>query len=245
MIAASLGSWRPRSIALGRVAHQLVEKARHLARVARFRTGLSCGRRAPRARPSAGKRRVPRSGISRWDRASARSCRAQRRRARTRAAVLVREISLLQVLPPRGPYFHLAPFAPQHAVASKRNVLRSMPRYFLPYIFFSWMTSKSWQSFSSASASSSKGSFPYHETCRGISRCRAKRRPRPPSPLELRVQVAEILALTGAAGGHVLRIEVRSPAYGPRPPLNDHVLTATGGRRMKSFTFLPTATVKI
>ena len=84
------------------------------ARCARLPTGPSCGRRAPRARSSAGRRRAPRSGRSPSGRASARSCRARTGGAVARAPLHVasagreagrgagfRDTSLLQALPPR------------------------------------------------------------------------------------------------------------------------------------------------
>src|SRR5690606_4974493 len=53
-------------------------------------------------------------------------------------------------------------FTPRHSRRSTpsspmRNVLRTMPSTFLPYMFFSWITSNSLQTFSSASLSRSKG----------------------------------------------------------------------------------------
>ena len=64
----------------------------------------------------------------------------------------IRETSPLQELPPRGPgTFTLRHSRRRTPSASIRNVLRSMPMYFLPYRLFSLMTSNSLHTFSSSS----------------------------------------------------------------------------------------------
>ena len=91
-----------------------------------------------------------------------------------------------------------------------RNVLRSMPMYLRPYRVFSWITSKSVQSFSSGSLSRWKGraSFSRNFVMR-LQQSRDTPRTCGAGPLEPVGEVAEFLRLDGAAGSRVLRIEIQ------------------------------------
>ena len=84
-----------------------------------------------------------------------------------------------------------------------------MPRTCLPYMFFILTTPKIAHAFSSASESSSNGNdiFCLNFSCEAIE-SRDTPKIGPAGLHELRVQVAELQPLVGAAGGVVLGIEV-------------------------------------
>ena len=122
---------------------------------------------------------------------------------------------------------------PRHSRASlpspsMTNVLRSMPRTFLPYMFFILMTSNCAQSFSSASESSSNGNsiFALKLSC-DFSESRETPTTTAPSFAKLLVQVAEMRAFGRAAGRVVLRVEVQDDRM--RPCASDSLNVAAGG----------------
>ena len=92
---------------------------------------------------------------------------------------------------------------------SMTKVLRSMPRTFLPYMFFILMTPNWVHSFSSASESSAKGNsiFALKFSC-DFSESRETPATTAPSLGELRVQVAKLRAFGRAARRVVLRVEI-------------------------------------
>ncbi len=204
------------------------------ARCARLRTGPSCWRRAPRAPPSAGRCRAPRSGRSPSGRASARSCRARTggapsarrpfsvaRLAGGCAGTGFTDASPLQDFLRVTVHFHLAPLAAAaRPLASIRNVLRSMPMYFLPYRLFSWMTSNSLQTFSSVVGEQREGQLLLGRELlvRGHADRARCRRSAVPALANCAVQVAEVLAFVRAARRSCPSGRNRSRASCPRRP---------------------------
>ena len=158
---------------LGRVRHQLVEEAAHLAHVARglghaLLAGvefLEHGHRDEDVVFLEPEDRASGRASARWCRArrcgAGRSCflaatagSGERRRVRRGSERRGRRRGLRRRA--RRPSPCATPGAARPC-ASIRKVLRSTPMYFLPYMLFSFHTSKSAQAFLSSSASSSNG----------------------------------------------------------------------------------------
>ena len=231
---------------LARGRHQLIEKAAHLADVARrFRQAFFPGVELLEHDHRDDRRRARRSGRSPWGRASARSCRARRcgvvavagcgtralgfgcvafghgvccslssqkengaLRAPSRRRERPRHGRALSLCATRGAARHCA---------STRNVLRSTPMYLRPYMLFSLYTSNSSHTHLSSSASRSNGNAKLllELLVRGdaVGRHADDQRARLP---ERRVQVAERLALLGAARSCCPSDRNRAPASCPR-----------------------------
>ena len=121
---------------------------------------------------------------------------------------------------------------------SRTKVLRSMPRTFLPYMFFIFMTPNWLQIFSLSSESSSKGNsiLALKFSC-DLRLSRETPYTAQPGLHEPGMQVAKLRSFGGAARGVVLRIEVENhpPGFDRREP---EFVSAGGGQCEIAYRFV-------